>query len=146
YDGDAIRFTHTTRRAKYRNLQANPSMSLAVADPAHPEQYLEVRGRLVDVVPDPDGAFYVHLGRRYGEPDTEAPPDKADRVILVISIEHSSPRRAPRARPSSYRCWSRPPSRSSRRSVPAASPRPPRSGSSGRTVGCTSASSRVARS
>lgn len=92
YEGDAIRFTHTSRRAKFRNLQHNPSMSLAVADPEHPDRYVEVRGRLVEVVPDPEGEFYVHLGRRYGEPDTQAPPDKADRVILVMSIDDSQPR------------------------------------------------------
>lgn len=91
YDGEVIRFSHTTRRAKFRNLRANPAMSLAVADPADPEEYLEVRGRLVDVVPDPEGAFYVRLGQRYGDEGTEAPPDKADRVILVMSIEHATP-------------------------------------------------------
>src|SRR6201999_1152501 len=30
YDGEHIRFTHTTKRSKYRNLQRNPSMSLCV--------------------------------------------------------------------------------------------------------------------
>lgn len=29
--GDTIRFTHTTTRAKYRNLQHNPSMSLVLS-------------------------------------------------------------------------------------------------------------------
>ena len=28
YDGEHLRFTHTTYRGKYRNLQRNPSMSL----------------------------------------------------------------------------------------------------------------------
>ena len=56
----------TRRTTKYRNLQANPSMSLAVHDPEHPTRYVEVRGRLVEVVPDPTGAFYVTLGQRYG--------------------------------------------------------------------------------
>ena len=84
-----LRFTHTTKRAKYRNLQQNPSMSLAVFDPANPFRYLEVRGRLTEVVPDPTGAFYVVLGKRYGNPEQTPPPDSADRVILVMSLEHS---------------------------------------------------------
>ena len=50
-------------------------------------KYVEVRGRLAEVIPDPEGAFYVHLGQRYGDPDTQAPADKADRVILVMAIE-----------------------------------------------------------
>jgi PPOX class probable F420-dependent enzyme len=90
YDGEFIRFTHTSRRAKYRNLQANPSMSLSVTDPGDPEQYVEVRGRLVDVVPDPTGAFYVRLGRRYGNPEQLPPPDSPDRVILVMSVEKTT--------------------------------------------------------
>jgi PPOX class probable F420-dependent enzyme len=90
YDGDTIRFTHTTKRAKYRNLQSNPSMSLAVFDPENQYRYIEVRGRLQEVIPDPTGAFYVVLGKRYGNAEQEAPPDSADRVILVMSIEHSA--------------------------------------------------------
>jgi PPOX class probable F420-dependent enzyme len=88
HDGETLRFTHTNKRAKYRNLQRNPSMSLAVFDPSTPTQYIEVRGTLVEVIPDPEGAFYVRLGQRYGNPAQQAPPDKEDRVILVMSIEH----------------------------------------------------------
>jgi PPOX class probable F420-dependent enzyme len=86
FDGDAIRFTHTTFRAKYRNLQQNPSMSLLVTDPEIPQRYLEVRGALAQVIPDPEGAFFVRLGQRYGDPDQQPPPDRADRVILVMAI------------------------------------------------------------
>jgi PPOX class probable F420-dependent enzyme len=87
YDGEHLRFTHTTKRAKYRNLQHNPSMSVALLDPENPFRYLELRGRLVDVVPDTDGDFYVYLGHRYGIADQPVPADVADRVILVMSIE-----------------------------------------------------------
>jgi len=90
FDGERLRFTHTTKRAKYRNLQRNPSMSLSVIDPDDPFRYLEVRGRLVDVEPDPEGAFYVHLAERYDDPDTEPPADRADRVILVMSVEKTT--------------------------------------------------------
>ncbi len=87
FDGDHVRFTHTNKRGKFRNLQHNPTMSLLVIDPDNPFSYLEVRGKLVEVIDDPSGDFYVRLGRRYGNPDTEAPPDKADRVVLVMSVE-----------------------------------------------------------
>ena len=84
--GDTLRFTHTTTRAKYRNLMRNPSMSLAVMDAANPVHYAEARGRLLETIPDPTGAFYDRLHRRYGG-DGMTPPDAADRVILVMSIE-----------------------------------------------------------
>ena len=87
YDGEFIRFSHTTTRAKFRNLQHNPSMSLSIMDPANPTEYIEVRGKLVEVIPDTTGAFHVRLGKRYGHPDEQAPADSADRVILVMSVE-----------------------------------------------------------
>ncbi|GAA3938219.1 PPOX class F420-dependent oxidoreductase [Microbacterium soli] len=84
---DTIRFTHTSTRAKYRNLMRNPSMSLVVYDPDNPYRYIEVRGSLREATPDPTGAFYQHLARRYGQTDPAAPADAADRVILVMSID-----------------------------------------------------------
>jgi len=87
FDGSSLRFTHTTTRAKYRNLQRNPSMSLMVIDPEDPFRYIEIRGRLREVIPDPAGDFYVVLGKRYGNPEQKPPKDIADRVVLVMSID-----------------------------------------------------------
>lgn len=89
FDGETVRFTHSSTRQKFRNLQHNPSMSMAVFDPDNPVRYLEVRGRLIEIVPDPTGAFYDHLHRRHGG-DGMIPPDAADRVILVMSIEKTA--------------------------------------------------------
>jgi PPOX class probable F420-dependent enzyme len=83
FDGEFIQFTHTSKRQKYRNLMANPSAALSVNDPDQPYRFLEVRGVLDHVDPDPEGAFYRQLARRYGRAD-QAPPDAADRVVLFI--------------------------------------------------------------
>ncbi|MDR7190529.1 PPOX class probable F420-dependent enzyme [Microbacterium sp. BE35] len=90
FDGEHVRFTHTNYRQKYRNLQHNPSMSLSILDPDSPFRYLEVAGKLVDVVPNPEGAFYVRLQNRYGNPSSTPPRDKEDRVILVMSIDRAT--------------------------------------------------------
>ena len=87
FNGKYVKFTHTTYRAKFRNLQRNPSMSVLIVDPDDPMRYIELRGELVKVEPDATGDFYVHLGRRYGNPDQQPPPDSADRVILHMSVE-----------------------------------------------------------
>jgi PPOX class probable F420-dependent enzyme len=87
FDGERVLFTHTTKRAKFRNLQENPSMSVMVFDPQNPYRYIELRGRLVDVTPDPEAEFYARLGRRYGSSGQENSPDKADRVVLAMSID-----------------------------------------------------------
>jgi PPOX class probable F420-dependent enzyme len=83
FDGEFIQFTHTSARQKYRNLMANPVAALSINDPDQPYRYLEVRGVLDHVDPDPEGAFYRQLSRRYGRGD-QAPPDAADRVVLFI--------------------------------------------------------------
>jgi len=92
FDGEHVRFTHTNKRGKFRNLQRNPSMSLMLIDPDNPQSYLELRGKLVETIDDRAGDFYVRLGQRYGNPDQEPPPDKADRVILVMSVEKANGR------------------------------------------------------
>ena len=84
WDGELLRFTHTTKWQKYRNIEANPHVAMSISDPDNPYRYLEVRGVMQEIVPDPTGAFCLHLNDRYSGPLTEPPPDKADRVILVV--------------------------------------------------------------
>jgi PPOX class probable F420-dependent enzyme len=90
FDGEHLLFTHTTKRQKFRNLQHNPSMSYSIIDPENPFHYLELRGSLVETIPDPTGEFYVTLGKRYGNAAQTPPPDSADRVILVMSVESTT--------------------------------------------------------
>ncbi len=85
WDGELLRFTHTTKRQKYRNITANPAVAMSIIDPDNPPyRYLEVRGVVEEIVPDPTGSFYLELNDRYDGPLTEPPADKADRVILVV--------------------------------------------------------------
>ncbi|MET4098674.1 PPOX class probable F420-dependent enzyme [Agrococcus sp. UYP10] len=85
--GDEVRFTHTSKRQKLKNLQANPTMSLSIVDPQDPLLYVEIRGHLAGVIDDPTGSFYVTLQNRYGNPSTQAPPDSPDRIILRMAID-----------------------------------------------------------
>src|SRR4051794_3866844 len=78
HDAAHVRFTPTHKPGKFRTLQRNPSMSWLLIDDENPMSCLELRGRLTEVIDDPGGDFYVRLGRRYGNPDQELPPDKAD--------------------------------------------------------------------
>ena len=84
WDSQVLRFTHTNKRQKFRNVSANPAVAMSVIDPDNPYRYLEVRGVVEEIVPDPTGAFYLELNDRYDGHLTEPPADKADRVILVV--------------------------------------------------------------
>jgi PPOX class probable F420-dependent enzyme len=85
WDGEFVKFTHTNYRRKFRNITANPAVAISIIDPENPYRYLEVRGVVDRIEPDPTGAFYVELANRYNAPfGTDAPTDSPDRVILYV--------------------------------------------------------------
>ncbi|ORA31433.1 PPOX class F420-dependent oxidoreductase [Mycobacterium aquaticum] len=84
WDGSRLRFTHTTKRQKYRNVTAHPEVAMSIHDPDNPYRYLEVRGVVEEIVPDPTAEFFLKLNDRYSGSLTEVPPDAADRVVLVV--------------------------------------------------------------
>lgn len=90
WDGEHLRFTTTTDRQKCRNVRRDPSVAISVNDPDRPYRYLEVRGSIEGVEPDPEGAFFDVLARRYGLA-YEPPVGDADRrVVLVMRPTHTT--------------------------------------------------------
>ena len=84
WDGQHIRLTHTTTRQKYRNIAADPHVSVSVNDPDQPYRYLELRGTVTKIEPDPTAELFMTLAARYGLEIPGPPKDAADRVILVM--------------------------------------------------------------
>jgi len=84
YDGEHVLVNSARGRRKDKNMERNGAVALSMQDPDNPYRYLEVRGVVEEIVPDPTGAFYLELNDRYSGPLTEPPPDKADRVILIV--------------------------------------------------------------
>lgn len=85
WDGEFIKFTHTNFRRKFKNITANPAVAISIIDPENPYRYIEVRGVVERIDPDPTGAFYVELANRYRAPfGTDAPKDAPDRVVLLV--------------------------------------------------------------
>jgi PPOX class probable F420-dependent enzyme len=89
-DGSVVRFTHTDERQKFRNLKLNPNVAISIQDPDNPYRYLEVRGVVDSITPDPEGAFYRELAVRYGRDRGSAPSDAPHRVILQVTINHAT--------------------------------------------------------
>ena len=57
---------------------------MSVIDPDNSYRFIEIRGVVEEIVPDPTGAFYMTLNDKYSGPLTEPPADKVDRVVLVV--------------------------------------------------------------
>ena len=83
FDGEFVWLTTTASRQKNRNWQHQPAVALSICDPGQPSRYLEIRGRVERIVPDPQGAEFVRLAERYGEPGPP-PPDVAYRIAVAI--------------------------------------------------------------
>jgi PPOX class probable F420-dependent enzyme len=87
WDGTHLRFTHTATRRKFQNVTTQPRVAISVIDPERPYRYLEVRGEVERIEPDPTGAFFAELADRYGLELDAPPPDAPDRVVLVVRPE-----------------------------------------------------------
>lgn len=84
WDGKHLLFTTTTTRRKHQNVTGHPGVSVSVNDPDQPYRYLEVRGSVVRIDPDPDASFFATLAERYGFAMDGPPGDAAHRVVLVV--------------------------------------------------------------
>jgi PPOX class probable F420-dependent enzyme len=89
WDGTHLLIAVGPDSLKYRNTQRDPRLALSIVDPANPARYLEVRGRVAAVDPDPDGAQLRAIVRKYTGAD-ELPGLKEERVILVIEPVRTS--------------------------------------------------------
>jgi PPOX class probable F420-dependent enzyme len=78
-----LRLTHTNQRHNYRYLQRNPRVALSITDPDDQYRYLQVRGQIEQVQPDPTGAFYNTLQQRYRGRTSEV-RDRDVRVVFTI--------------------------------------------------------------
>ncbi|MER6949962.1 PPOX class F420-dependent oxidoreductase [Nonomuraea sp. NPDC000554] len=84
WDGEFLRFTTTTDRRKYRNVMENPHVAVSINDPEQPYRYLEVRGVVERVEPDPSGDFFDVLATRYGLAYERPVGDAERRVVIVV--------------------------------------------------------------
>jgi hypothetical protein len=84
WDGEHIKFTHTTTRKKYQNIQRDPRVAVSITDMDDPYTYAEFRGIVERIEEDPTGAFYNTLAKHYGVPwGYRGDP----RVILYVKIQ-----------------------------------------------------------
>jgi PPOX class probable F420-dependent enzyme len=83
WDGEFIWFTHTTYRQKYKNIRHEPRVSIAFLDKENPYAYVEVRGVVDRIDPDPQALLYQRLSEHY-DGTAVVPEDAKDRVAVAV--------------------------------------------------------------
>lgn len=83
WDGTHLKPAHSRRGQKYRNITADPRVSVSLADPDNPYRSLEIRGTVTSITADAGAAFFTELARRYGYPGGPV-PNPEHRVVLSV--------------------------------------------------------------
>ena len=85
WDGTHVKFSLTTGRQKYRNLQNDKRISMSIIDPGDAYRYVEIRGELDQIEPDPDIDFISRMAKKYLGKDRYPWHREGDeRVIMMI--------------------------------------------------------------
>ena len=88
-DGDDLLFSTVAGRAKHRNLQRDPRVSVTVIDSADPENYVELRGR-ASMTPDVGRRVDTELSWKYDGRDPGADRPGAVRVVVRMIVEKAT--------------------------------------------------------
>jgi PPOX class probable F420-dependent enzyme len=82
---DYLLINTETHRAKYRAIQADPNVTVAIWDLQNPYQYAEVRGRVLSEVRGPEARAHIDvLAQRYMGTEYQGTIE-SERVILQIT-------------------------------------------------------------
>jgi hypothetical protein len=87
WDGERVRFSLVDGRQKLRNLRRNPAISVVIVDPARPTYYVELRGRIDDLVPDPEFQLEQAVARKYIGEWTDVEPPGTTRYATSVVVE-----------------------------------------------------------
>jgi len=88
-DGEHILINTARGRAKDRNIQADPRVSIVIPDPQNPYRYLQIRGRVAEVTEEGADAHIKTLGMIYTGAPFDYPADQV-RVMYKIAVEKVS--------------------------------------------------------
>lgn len=91
WDGKYVRFSQTSVRQKKKNLDRDPRVAVSIVDPTNPFRYLEIRGKVVEIVDDQDNAFINSMAKKYTGADEYPWNNPGDhRVVIVIEPMHTT--------------------------------------------------------
>ena len=90
WDGEHVRFSTSKDRLKYRNLLADPRITLCIIHPDNELHYVEVRGRAI-LEDDLDRSFVNSIAQKYmGVEVFPYDPPGIERVTVTVIAEQIS--------------------------------------------------------
>ena len=85
-DGGDVVFSTVEGRVKHRNMVRDPRVSISVIDWAEPENYIELRGRVL-MTPDAGRQLDTQLSWKYDGKDPGADRPGAVRVVVRLVVD-----------------------------------------------------------
>ena len=90
WDGALLSFSQTKARQMYKNLHKDNRISLSIVDPSNPYRYMEIRGKVVEFIEDPDKAFIDSMAKKYlGQDKYPWSQPREERVVIVVEPERA---------------------------------------------------------
>jgi PPOX class probable F420-dependent enzyme len=91
HDGANVIVNTAEGRQKALNLRRNPRVALLVIDRDNGQRYVQIRGRVLDIIEGEDAYQHINqLGKKYsGDPNREYPRREGEhRIKIVIRPDH----------------------------------------------------------
>ena len=87
WEDGVLSFSLVEGRQKLRNLRRDPRVSVVVVDPADPTWYVELRGRVDGLTPDPDLVLERKVAEKYTGDHVDVEPPGTPRFATSVVVE-----------------------------------------------------------
>jgi PPOX class probable F420-dependent enzyme len=92
-DGNHILINSAEGRAKVKNMRARKHVALAIIDPDDPYRYIQIRGRVLEIIHQGAREHIDALAKKYTGADRFNPEKPGEiRVIFKIKTDHVFPK------------------------------------------------------